>query len=87
LFFAIISSLTTIVVLAGTTKGSVCAQGKTNMDATASDGAHSSRKYKFVEKVDYAAMHDFVVYLKGSFGTNNAASTNLEHVTTTGGDA
>jgi plastocyanin len=82
-FFAIILSLTTIGVLAGTITGNVCAQGKTNTDATVSDGAYSSHKYKFVEKVDYAAMHDFVVYVEGSFGTNNAASTNLEHVTTT----
>jgi plastocyanin len=82
-FFAVISSLTTIVALAGTITGNVCALGKTNLDATASDGAYASRKYKFVEKVDYAAMHDFVVYVEGSLGTNSAASTNLEEVATT----
>ena len=50
---------------------------------TASDGPYASRKYKFVPKVDYAAMHDFVVYVEGSLGTNRTASTNLEEVTTT----
>jgi plastocyanin len=82
-FFAIILSLTTMAALGGTITGNVSAQGKANMDANAADGAYASRKYKFVEKVDYAAMHDFVVYVEGTFGTNNAVSTNLEEVATT----
>jgi plastocyanin len=81
--FAIVLSLTSIAAPAGTITGNVSAQGKTNLDATASGGAYASRKYKFVDKVDYAAMHDFVVFVEGSFGTNNAASTNLEEVATT----
>lgn len=68
---------------AGTITGNVSAQGKTIADDAAGGGAYASRKYKFVEKVDYAAMHDFVVYVEGSFGTNSGASTNLEQVTTT----
>jgi plastocyanin len=83
IFLAIILSLTNIVAAAGTIMGNVSAQGKTNMDAAASDGAYASRKYKFVERVDYAAMHDFVVYIEGPVGTNSAASTNLEEVATT----
>jgi plastocyanin len=82
-FFATILSLTTLVTVAGTITGSVRAQGKTNIEASASDAAYASRKYKFVDKVDYAAMHDFVVYVEGSFGTNSMASTNLEEVATT----
>ena len=80
---AIILSLTTIAVVAGTITGNVSAQGKTNADNTVGDGAYTSHKYKFVEKVDYAAMHDFVVYIEGSFGTNSAPSTNAATVTTT----
>jgi plastocyanin len=80
---AIILSLTTIAVVAGTITGNVSAQGKTNADNTAGDGAYASHKYKFVEKVDYATMHDFVVYIEGSFGTNSAPSTNAATVTTT----
>jgi len=79
----IILSLTTVAVMAGTITGHVSAQGKINADAAASDGAYASRKYKFVEKMDYAAMHDFVVYVEGSFGTNSAPSTKAATVTTT----
>jgi len=80
---AILLSLTGIASLAGTITGNVSAQGKTVADDPAGGGAYSSRKYKFVGKVDYAAMHDFVVYVEGSFGTNRVASTNLAQVTTT----
>ncbi len=59
------------------------AQGKAVTGDAGADGAYASRKYKFVEKVDYPAMHDFVVYVEGSFGTNSVASTNLEEVATT----
>jgi plastocyanin len=79
----IILSLTTMAVVAGTITGNVSAQGKTNADNTVGDGAYASRKYKFVEKVDYTAMQDFVVYVEGSFGTNSAPSTNAATVTTT----
>ena len=80
---AIILSLTAVVAVAGTITGNVSAQGRTIADDAAEGGAYTSRKYKFVEKVDYAAMHDFVVYVEGSFGTNSVASINLEQVTTT----
>ena len=83
-FFTIILSLTALAAQAGTITGNISAQGKTNvLDATASDGPYASHKYKFVAKVDYAAMHDFVVYVEGSLGTNRTASTNLEEVATT----
>jgi plastocyanin len=83
IFPAIILTLTGIVSVAGTITGKVSAHGKTIADDAAAAGAYASHKYKFVEKVDYSAMHDFVVYVEGSFGTNNVASTNLEQVTTT----
>ncbi len=51
-------------------------------DNSTADGAYASRKYKFVEKVDYAAMHDFVVYVAGRVGTNTLLATNLVKVTT-----
>ena len=83
IFSAIILSLTCIASLAGTITGNVSAQGKVIADDADADGAYTSRKYKFVEKMDYAAMHDFVVYVEGSFGTNSVASTNAATVTTT----
>ncbi len=83
LFFTIILSLTPLMARAGTITGNISAQGKTNLDTVVSDGPYASHKYKFVPKVDYAAMHDFVIYIEGSLGTNRTASTNLEEVTTT----
>jgi plastocyanin len=83
IFSAIILSLASIASMAGTIMGNVSAQGKTNVDNAVGDGAYASRKYKFVEKMDYAAMHDFVVYIEGSFGTNSTPSTNAATVTTT----
>jgi plastocyanin len=68
--------------MAGTVTGNVRAQGNAVAADANADVAYASHKYKFVEKMDYAAMHDFVVYVEGSFGTNSAASTNLEQVST-----
>jgi plastocyanin len=71
------------VVSAGTITGNVRAEGKkTPDDNSSADAAYASRKYKFVEKMDYAAMHDFVVYVEGSFGTNAAPPPNSVQVTT-----
>jgi plastocyanin len=83
IYLAIVLSLTCIASVAGTITGNVSAQGKTVVADANTDVAYASRKYKFVEKMDYAALHDFVVYVEGSFGTNNVTSTNLEQVTTT----
>jgi plastocyanin len=80
---AIILNLAIITGLAGTITGNVSAQGKTVGNDASAGGEYANRKYKFVEKMDYAAMHDFVVYLEGSFGTNSAPSTNAATVTTT----
>jgi plastocyanin len=69
--------------LAGTIVGNVSAEGKVDADNDpTANGAYGNRKYKFAEKVDYSAMHDFVVYVEGSSGTNNVA-TNSTQVTTT----
>ena len=71
------------VVSAGTIVGSVRATGKTGVDEGGdAGGAYTSRKFKFVPKVDYSAMRDFVVYIDGSFGTNVAPSTNVASVAT-----
>ena len=68
----------------GTIFGNVHAEPKAGADSTdnGTDRAYSSRKYKFVQKVDYAAMKDFVVYIEGPVGTNTAPVTNLVTVST-----
>jgi plastocyanin len=70
-------------LLAGDITGTVRAVPKPGTEATAlaTTAAYSSRKFKFVEKVDYDAMRDFVVFLEGKVGTN-AVSTNVVQVTT-----
>jgi plastocyanin len=73
LFFAAgLLVLTCSVVSAGTIVGNVRAEGKAGADNGESGGAYASRKYKFVEKMDYSAMHDFVVFVEGPAGTNSA---------------
>ncbi len=69
---------------AGTIVGSVRAEGKAGADDNtgASDGAYASRKYKFVQKMDYSTMRDIVVYLEGPVGTNRAPATNVVTVNT-----
>jgi len=68
---------------AGTITGTVRAEGKPGTDDnSAANSAYASRKYKFVPRVDYAAMHEFVVYIEGRVGTNHPTSTNVLMVTT-----
>ena len=70
-------------IFAGDITGTVHAEPKAgaDLDPIAARAAYSSRKFKFVEKVDYAAMRDFVVGSEGPVGTN-AAPTNVVRVTT-----
>jgi plastocyanin len=69
---------------AGTILGNVRAEGKAGADANnaAASGAYANRKYQFVQKVNYADMHDFVVYIEGPVGTNGLPSTNIVSVAT-----
>jgi plastocyanin len=48
---------------AGTITGIVRAEGKQGSEAAAGGGKYDSRKFKFVERVNYAEMRDFVVYI------------------------
>jgi plastocyanin len=79
--FALLGSWLLSSASAGTITGIVQAEGKKNPAAGAADDAYASRKYKFLEKVDYAAMSDFVVYIDGVTATNGM-STNVMQVTT-----
>ena len=48
---------------AGTITGTVTAQGPPAPAEAGGGGAYASRRYKFVEKIDYAALTDFVIYV------------------------
>ncbi len=84
IFSIILASFAAQNIFAGDITGTVHAEPKagTELDPLATRAAYSSRKFKFIEKVDYAAMKDFVVGIEGPVGTNNL-STNVVEVTTT----
>jgi len=50
---------------AATLLGSVRAEGKLEGSADGKGGKYDSRKFKFVERVNYAELQDFVVYIEG----------------------
>lgn len=60
---------------AGVITGTVSAQGKAQAQGGAAGGKYDSRQYKFVEKVNYAELRDFVVFIEGPV-TNAVAITN-----------
>jgi plastocyanin len=66
------------VLRAGTITGHVHAEGKAGADdPNCAAGNYDSRAYKFAQRVDYAAMHDFVVYLEGPVAAPKSLLTNL----------
>jgi plastocyanin len=68
--------------MGGTIRGTVHAEGKPGTDDSDAGGKYDSRKYKFVERMDYSAMHDFVVYIDGPVaGAPTAPAKPIEVVT------
>ncbi len=72
-----------LAVSAGTIVGHVHAEGKAGADQAAAGGNYDSRALKFAEKVDYAEMTDFVIYIDGPVTNVPAVSSNTVQVTTT----
>src|SRR5262245_27822984 len=66
---------------AGSITGMVRAEGKKGADAEAQGGKYNSREFKFVERVNYAEMKDFVVYIEGAVGTNEPPSKPVQVIT------
>jgi plastocyanin len=58
----------------GTITGMVHAEGKPGADQGAQNGNYASREFKFVERVNYADMRDFVVYIDGPMSNAPAAA-------------
>ena len=53
---------------AGTITGTVRAEGKAGADADALCGKYDSREFKFIERINYAEMRDFLVFIEGPVG-------------------
>ena len=80
---AVAAGLLGLDLTAGTLVGTVRARGKEGaVDSAAAGGAYDSRKYKFIERVDYSQLRDFVVYVEGPVGTNVASPGAVQRVTT-----
>lgn len=58
---------------AGSISGTVRAEGKSGTEQQPGDGTYESRKFKFVERVNYAELRDFVVYVEGPVGDKPVA--------------
>ncbi len=54
----------------GTITGKIQARANPGADNAAAGGKYDSRKFKFVERIDYDAMRDFVVYIEGPVETS-----------------
>lgn len=62
--FALISILfASLTANAGAIHGIVRAQGKTGADQELAGGKYDSRKFKFIARINYAELRDFVVYI------------------------
>jgi plastocyanin len=81
IFLFVLALLAARTLPAGDITGMVHAEPKAGGEQTAAGGAYESRKFKFVERVDYAAMRDFVVYIEGKVDVG-AIPTNVVKVTT-----
>ncbi|MCX6895662.1 MAG: carboxypeptidase regulatory-like domain-containing protein [Verrucomicrobia bacterium] len=53
---------------AGDITGTVRAEGKPGTEQSAGGGSYESRKFKFVERVNYAELQDFIVFIEGPVG-------------------
>jgi plastocyanin len=69
-------------VAAGTLTGTVSAEGKQVDSGGDSGGKYDSRKYKFAERINYAELHDFVVYIDGPVGGKAATPQQVVTVDT-----
>jgi plastocyanin len=63
LFTILYLTLVVLTTSAGTIIGTVRAEGKQGAGDSSSGGKYDSRKFKFVEKVDYSQLTDFIVYI------------------------
>ncbi len=83
LFLSAVLVVVAQINFAGDITGSVRAEPKAGVENnSAGGGAYDSKKYKFVPRIDYSQMHDFVVFIEGKAGTNVAPQADVATVTT-----
>ncbi len=84
-----VMAVSVMTAQAGTLTGTVRAAAPAGPPeaAASGDGAYDSRRYKFVEKVDYAHLRDFVVYIDQDVPAAKASAAVTVTVTTTQKDA
>ena len=82
--FIILSLVATslMAVDAGDIRGTVRAEGKAELARDAVGGKYDSRKYKFVERVNYEQLRNFVVYIEGPLTNTPSLSNSLARVDT-----
>ncbi len=74
---------TPLCLCAGILSGKVVPRGA-DAGSAAGGGKYDSRKYKFVEKVDYSQMRDFVVNIEGEFEGINPPEGSVEVISQNG---
>ena len=72
----------TAAAAGGTISGTVRAQGKPGTEGDAGGGKYDSRQFKFVERLNYAEMRDFVVYIEGPVSSKIEPPTHPAQVVT-----
>src|SRR5260221_245895 len=80
---ALFGSAGFVDAFAGTITGSVRGEPPAAPPEAAGSGAYESRRYKYVEKIDYDRLRDFVVYIDQPGGGFGAGGVGTETVKTT----
>ena len=82
-FIILFLAATSLMTLrAGEIRGTVRAEGKAELAGDAAGGKYDSRKYKFVERVNYEELRNFVVYIEGPLTNTPSLSNSLARVDT-----
>lgn len=68
-------TLVSLTLHGGTITGTVQARPNPAAEETAGGGKYASRRFKFVERVNYEEMRDFVVYIEGPISTTPPANS------------
>jgi len=78
-----IALLSTVLALgAGTIRGVITAEGKAGGNESADSGKYDSRKLKFAQRINYAELRDFVVFIEGPTGYQPADTNQTVRVDT-----